>query len=163
MKKYQTLKQEIYDLDALPPDQQSIYEAVWDFYQQEPDWDTFTAFWLAQVDQLQPQLTRKEITETPIFKICEDMDARLVINQGYTRISDYRDELQMIIERKFPSRYAFCQTIGLDEGYLSRVLNKRQHISMKKLAQILDAIGYEVTIREKTDHPGETAHIGSRT
>jgi hypothetical protein len=34
---------------------------------------------------------------------------------------------------------------------------------MKKLAQILDAIGYEVTLREKTDHPGETAHIGSRT
>ena len=48
MKKYQTLKQEIYDLDALPPDQQSMYEVVWDFYQQEPDWDTFTAFWLAQ-------------------------------------------------------------------------------------------------------------------
>jgi hypothetical protein len=163
MQKYQTLNHEIYDLDALPPNQQSIYEAVWDFYQQEPDWDTFTAFWLAQVDQLQPQLTRKDITETPIFKICEDMDARLAINQGYTRPSDYRDELLMIIEQKFPSRYAFCQTIGLDEGYLSRVLNKRQHISMKKLAQILDAIGYEVIIREKTDHPGETAHIGSRT
>ena len=44
MKKYQTLKQEIYDLDALPPEQQSVYEAVWNFYQQAPDWDTFTAF-----------------------------------------------------------------------------------------------------------------------
>ena len=163
MKTYQTLKQEIYDLDALPPDQQSMYEVVWDVYQQEPAWDTFTAFWLAQVDRLQPQFTRKDITETPIFKICEDLDARLAINQGYTRPSDYRDELQMIIEQKFPSRYAFCQTIGLDEGYLSRVLNKRQHISMKKLAHILDAIGYEVTIREKTDHSGETAHMGSRT
>ena len=31
MKKYQTLKHEMYDLDALPPDQQSIYEAVWNF------------------------------------------------------------------------------------------------------------------------------------
>ena len=49
MKKYQTLKHEIYDLDALPLDQQSIYKAVWDFYQQEPDGDTFTAFWLAQI------------------------------------------------------------------------------------------------------------------
>ena len=28
---------------------------------------------------------------------------------------------------------------------------------MKKLAYILDALGYEVTIREKTDHPGATA------
>ena len=162
MKTYQTLNHEIYDLDILPQEQQSIYETVWHFYQQEPDWDTFTAFWLAQVDRLQPQLTRKDITKTPIFKICEDMDARLAIKQGYTRPGDYRDELQMLIEQKFPSRYAFCQTIGLDEGYLSRVLNKRQHISMKKLAQILDAIGYEVTIREKTDHSGETAHTGSR-
>ena len=163
MKKYQTLKQEIYDLDALPPEQQSVYEEVWNFYQQAPDWDTFTAVWLAQIDRLYPQLSRKDITETPLFKICEDLDARLAINQGYTRPSDYRDELQRIIKQKFPSRYAFCQTIGLDEGYLSRVLNKRQHISMKKLAQILDAIGYEVTIQEKTVHPSETAPIGSRT
>ena len=65
------------------------------------------------------------------------------------------------IDQKFPSRYAFCQTTGLDEGYLSRVLNKRQHISMKKLAHILDAIGYELTIREKTGHHGEAANIGS--
>jgi hypothetical protein len=157
MKKYQTLKQEIYDLDALPPEQQSVYEAVWNFYQQAPDWDTFTAFWLAQIDRLHPQLSRKDITETPLFKICEDMDARLAINQGYTRPGDYRDALQSIIEQKFPSRYAFCQTVGLDEGYLSRVLNKRQHISMKKLAHILDTLGYEVIIREKTDHPGATA------
>ena len=162
MKQYQTLKQEMYDLDALPPEQHSIYEAVWDVYQQKPDWDTFTAFWLAQVERLHPQCTRKDITETPIFKICEDLDARLAINQGYTRPSDYRDELQRIIEQQFPSRYAFCQRIGLDEGYLSRVLNKRQHISMKKLAHILDALGYEVTIREKMDHSGTTAPSGSR-
>jgi hypothetical protein len=163
MKTYQTLKHEIYDLDALPPDQQSIYAAVSEVYQQEPAWDTFTAFWLAQVDRLHPPLTRKAITETPIFKICEDMDARLAIRQGYTRPSDYRDELQMLIEQKFPSRYAFCQTVGLDEGYLSRVLNKRQHISMKKLAHILDAIGYEVTLREKPAHFGTTTHSSSRT
>ena len=163
MKQYRTLKHDIYDLDALPPDQQRMYEAVWEFYQREPDWDTFTAFWLAHIERLHPQLTRQEITETSIFNICEDMDARLAIHQGYTRPSDYRDELQRLIEQKFPSRYAFCQTIGLDEGYLSRVLNKRQHISMKKLAHILDAIGYEVTIREKTAHPSETAPIGSRT
>jgi hypothetical protein len=96
MKKYQTLKQEMYDLDALPPEQQSVYEVVWNFYQQAPDWDTFTAFWLAQTDRLHPQLSRKDITETPLFKICEDMDARLAINQGYTRPSDSHDELQRI-------------------------------------------------------------------
>ena len=161
MKTYHTLKHEMYDLDSLPQDQQSMYKAVWAFYQQEPDWDIFTAFWLAHVDRLQPKLTRKDITETPIFKICQDMDSRVAMKQGYTRPSDYRDELQRIIDQKFPSRYAFCQTTGLDEGYLSRVLNKRQHISMKKLAHILDAIGYELTIREKTDHQGEAANIGS--
>src|SRR5262249_4322617 len=118
MKKYQNLKQEIYDLDAVPPEQQSVYEAVWNFYKQAPDWDRFTQFWLVQMDRLHPQLSRKDITETPLFKSCEDLDARVAINQGYTCASDYRDELQKIIEQKFPSRYAFCQTVGLDEGYL---------------------------------------------
>ncbi len=153
MKKYQTLKNEIYDLASLPPEQGEIYQAVWNFYQQEPDWDQFTAFWLAQVDRLHPKLTRLEITETPLFKICEDLDSRLAIQQGYARRSDYRDELQMIIDQKFPSRYAFCRTIGLDEGYLSRVLNKRGHLSIKKLNQILDTIGCELTIREKAGNP----------
>ena len=99
MKKYQTLKNEIYDLASFPPEQGEIYQAVWNFYQQEPDWDQFTAFWLAQVDRLHPKLTRLEITETPLFKICEDLDSRLAIQQGYARRSDYRDELQMIIDK----------------------------------------------------------------
>jgi hypothetical protein len=47
----------MYDLDALPPEQQSVYEAVWNFYQQAPDWDTFTAFWLVQIDRLHPHLS----------------------------------------------------------------------------------------------------------
>ena len=149
MKTYRTLKNEIYDLTVLPSHQREIFEGAWDFYQQHPDWDKFTAFWLAQVDRLQPELTRQEITETAIFKICEDMDSRLAIEQGYARRSDYRDELQVVIDQRFPSRYAFCQTVGLDEGYLSRVLNKRQHISIKKLTQVLNTVGYELTIREK--------------
>ena len=95
-------------------------------------------------------MTRKVIVETPIFRILEDMDSRLAIKQDYARRGDYRDELQVIVDQNFPSLYAFCQTIGLDEGYLSRVLNKRQHISMKKLTQILITIGYELTIREKS-------------
>ena len=57
MKTYRTLKQEMYDLDALPPEQQSVYEAVRNCHQQAPDWDTFTAFWLAQIDRLYPQLS----------------------------------------------------------------------------------------------------------
>ena len=150
MKEYQTLKNEIYDLASLPPDQRKIFETVWNLYEQGPDWDKFSTFWLARVDGLQPKLTRKEIVETPIFKILEDMDSRLAIKQDHARRGDYRDELQVIVDQNFPSRYAFCQTIGLDEGYLSRVLNKRQHISMKKLTQILSTIGYELTIREKS-------------
>ena len=35
MKEYQTLKNEIYDLASLPPDQREIFETVWNFYQQE--------------------------------------------------------------------------------------------------------------------------------
>ena len=67
----------------------------------------------------------------PLFKICEDMDARLAINQGYTRPGDYRDALQSIIEQSSLPICLLLQTVGLDEGYLSCTLNKRQHISMK--------------------------------
>ncbi len=88
-------------------------------------------------------------SNSTIWKICEDMGSRLAIKQGYARRGDYRDELMDLIESKYPSRYAFCREVGLDEGYLSRVLNKRQHFSVKKLEKVLDALGCELTIREK--------------
>jgi len=100
MKTYRTLENELIDLTALSPEQKKIYERVKRFYDKRPHWDKFEAFWLRQVDTLQPALTRKEIVNTPIWKICEDMDSRLAIEQGYARRGDYLDELLGLIETK---------------------------------------------------------------
>jgi hypothetical protein len=149
MKTYRTLRNAVYDVTALPPEQKKIYEKVKRFSDKRPHWDRFTGFWVRQMDTLQPALTRKEIVNTPIWKICEDMDSRIAIEQGYARRSDYLDELLDLIESKRRSPRAFCREVGLDEDYLNRVLNKRQPFSLRKLEKVLDALGYELTIREK--------------
>lgn len=58
----------------------------------------------------------------------------------------WRDQLDLIIKKKFKSRYAFCKEVGLDQGFLSNVLKKKKGLSIENLSEILDKIGYKITI-----------------
>lgn len=62
---------------------------------------------------------------------------------------DYRDKLAKAISEKYSSMYKFCKATGMDEGFLSQVLNKKKHLSIKTLTEILENIGYELTIVAK--------------
>lgn len=63
--------------------------------------------------------------------------------------TDYRDILAKIISEKYSSRYQFCKTIGIDEAFLSNVLSKKKHFSLKNLEDILEKIGYEIDFIKK--------------
>lgn len=65
------------------------------------------------------------------------------------KLIDYRDLLAKIISEKYLSRYQFCRVIGIDEAFLSNVLNKKKHFSLKNLEEILAKIGYEISMVKK--------------
>lgn len=58
----------------------------------------------------------------------------------------WREQLDLIIKRNFKSRYAFCKEVGFDQGFLSNVFKKKKDLSIENLSEILDKIGYEITI-----------------
>ena len=57
---------------------------------------------------------------------------------------------------KVPSDMPSARLLGLTKA-ISLCTQQAAAYLNEKLAYILDALGYEVTIREKTDHPGATA------
>ena len=87
------------------------------------------------------------------------MDSRLGIKQGYTREPDYRDLLDDAISMHFQSRYQFCKLMGVDEGDLSSILQKKKNFSVKRLQDILDKMNYRIALVERLKEP--TSHRSS--
>lgn len=149
MNYYRTLNGEAFNLNELTEQQKLIYAEVKSFYDTNPEWTEFTSLWIARIKEAFAGKQPSSVVEEPIYKICQDMDSRLGIRQGYTKEPDYRDLLADIISRHFKSRYQFCKEIGIDEGYLSSVLAKKKHLSIEKLQEILDKIDYRIAFIER--------------
>lgn len=149
MKQYETLNHEILDLDNLPKKYQNFYREINKYYKKGPDWNEFSNLWLGKINSIFHKVKREDIVKTPIFRICQDMESRLGIKQGHTRMTDYRDILAKIIAENYQSRYNFCKKVGIDPAFLSSVLKKKKHFSTNKLQMILEKSGYEIEIRRK--------------
>ena len=149
MNYYRTLDGEIFNLDELTDQQKRIYTEVKYAYDTNPEWTEFSNLWITKLKEALAGKEPASIVEEPIFKICQDLESRLGIRQGYTREPDYRDLLADIISRHFKSRYQFCKEIGIDEGYLSAVLARKKHLSIEKLQEILDKLDHRIIFVEK--------------
>lgn len=148
---YVTLLHEVFDLEKLPTGHKRILQKVSKYFAQKPPSHKFNDFWQHNVLKVCGEKVSKEaITETPLYKICQDMESRLGIEEGYIRQPDYRDVLSKIIYENFSSRYQFCKVTGVDEAFLSNVLSKKKSFSIENLIKILDKIGYELEIKKKS-------------
>jgi len=116
------------------------------------DWNEFENYWTRTLADFYKDsgLTRKQIRETAIYRIAQDLGSRLAVEAGVARTPDYRDELDRLIRSQFPSRRAFCHATGLTEDMLSHVLAGRKHLAIDTLAQALQRIGYTLKIMPVT-------------
>ena len=109
-------------------------------------WPDLCGSWRLELLKLYHGHTRKDIVRLPLYAICQDIESRLGIDQGFFRQRDYRDDLAEMIGRKFPSRYRFAKQTGIDEALLSRVLRKKAHLSIDRLEAALAPLGYRVAL-----------------
>ena len=56
------------------------------------------------------------------------------------------NRLKDILQREGITAYRISKDLGMDKGYLSRVLNGKQDISLNKLELIADYIGYDLQL-----------------
>ena len=148
MRYYITLHNEKYDLESFTPIQKRFIKEMIKYYKRNPHWNEFSNHWIKEWKRIWKGMGRKDVVKHPTFKICQDLESRLGIEQGYVRQTDYRDELLSIIDQ-FKSRYQFCKKTGISETFLSHILSKRKNLSITKLEEMLDKIGYEITFTKK--------------
>jgi len=56
------------------------------------------------------------------------------------------NRLKDILQREGVTAYRISKDLGMDKGYLSRVLNEKQDISLNKLVLIADYLGYDLQL-----------------
>ena len=91
-------------------------------------------------------LSKRDIVETGVYRIAQDLHSRKMVADGVARVPDYRDDLEKIVAKQFPTRRAFCEATGLSEDMLSHVFAKRKHLAVDTLEEALAKVGYRLHI-----------------
>jgi len=150
MKKFhETLENKKIDIKALSEREHEFLKKVKKYYSKRPDWNVFSNYWLKEGQKIWGGVQKREVVNLPVFLICQDLEVRLGIEQGKTRLPDYRDDLVALIDKEFDSHYQFCRKAGIAQDTLSRILNKRREPSLHMLRIILDALGCEISFQKK--------------
>ncbi len=137
---FQTITGRALDLERLEVKEREFLTAVQRKYEKEPTWSAFAAWWPKELQR------RGLSTESAVYRICQDLEARLGIAQGKVAPPDYRDYLADLIDERYGSRYRFCKATGVDPGHLSRILAGRSELSLQTLQRILEPLNAALVI-----------------
>lgn len=150
-KQYRSLTGRRFDLALLTPEERTFLDEIAGIYRQRPDWTEFARTWMKLARERLWKGKRVPVG-APVYRICQDMEARLGIAEGRVSAPDYRDRIADLIEERYGSRYAFCQETGIDQGNLSRVLvGKTRNLSPETLFKVLEHLKVEIELVQKSD------------
>ncbi len=155
-RRYVMVTGQMLDVGPLTPQEKNFLVEACRRYSKFPDWNKFASWWWREFDRAGLKDDR------PIYRICQDLEGRLGIAQGYVAEPDYRQSLSALIGERFGSRNRFCRKTGLDPGQLSRVLDGRGDLSLKTLTKILKTFGAALVVRPPDLIRAETAPEAAR-
>jgi hypothetical protein len=151
-----------FDLSALDAEEKELVRDLVSFANEHSDgrpW-MFRNYYIGRVGEFYEGrgLSRKEVTQTTVWKLAQSIAGRLMVAAGIARdpkdereSDDYREKLDSIIREKYGSRRKFCELTGISEDMLSHVLAKRKHLSIQALSDALAKIGYGIQITPMPD------------
>jgi hypothetical protein len=148
---YQTITGGRIPLSNLSDEEYRFLEVVAKKYGSRQDWTRFAAWWNANFNAAGLN------TSSVIYRICQDLEARLGIDQGKVSLPDYRDFLAELIDTHFGSRQEFCKATEVDPGQLSRVLANRGDLSMRVLQQVLEVLHAKLVIQTEEESRAQTS------
>jgi transcriptional regulator with XRE-family HTH domain len=148
---YQTITGGRITLSGLTDAEYRFLDILSEKFNVKQDWTRFAAWWNGKFK------ASGLSTDSVVYRICNDLEARLGIDQGKVSPPDYRDYLAELIDAKFGSRQEFCRATGVDPGQLSRVLASRDNLSMKVLLQVLEVLHARLVIQTQENSEEQTS------
>ena len=145
---YTSLTGETFSLADLDADERRLMDELVARHRSAATWPEFRNHYIRAVDDLYASrgLPRREVTDTPVWKIAQDLNGRVMVRLRLAVPPDYRDKLADLIRADFPTQKAFCEATGLTEDLVSHVLARRKHLAIDTLTGALERIGYRLQI-----------------
>jgi hypothetical protein len=148
---YQTITGRRIPLSKLSRSEKDFLSRVQQKYHGRLEWTRFAAWWNAEFTKAGLSI------KSPVYRICQDLEARLGVHQGKVSPPDYRDSLADLIDSQFGSRQAFCQATGVDPGQLSRVFAGRADLSLRALQKVLEILQAQLVIQTQDQAREQTS------
>jgi len=148
---YQTITGRHIPMSKLNRSEKGLLARVQQKYNPRLEWTRFAAWWNAEFSKTGLS------TRSSVYRIYQDLEARLGIHQGSVSPPDYRDFLADLIDGRFGSRYAFCQATGVDPGQLSRVFAGRADLSLRALGKVLEVLQARLIIQTEEQAREQTS------
>ncbi len=132
-------------LEELGEEEHRLLLAVYQRFFEHHEWSEFGTWWMEK-------FRRSGVgTESPVYRVGQDLEARIGIAQGQVAVPDYRDYLADLIEERYGSRDRFCEQTSIDPADLSRALASDSEPSLQRLQPILEPIRATLVIRPEPD------------
>ncbi len=148
---YRTITGRLIPLSKFTKSERDFLTRVQQKYRARLDWTRFAAWWNAE-------FTKTGLSsKSPVYRICQDLEARLGIDQGSVSPPDYRDFLADLIDAQFGSRQEFCRATGVDAGQLSRVFAGRADLSLRALQKLLEVLQAQLVIQTQEQAREQTS------
>ncbi len=117
---YTTLHGERMSLTTLDAEERRVVDDLIARSAAVAEWTDYANYYMPTVGNFYSArgLSRRQITETSVWKIAQDLNGRLMVQAGMARdpALDYRDRLSDLIRSAFPTQRAFCEATGLSEA-----------------------------------------------
>ena len=152
-----------WDLSLLSVKERRLVQSVVARANKGTAWPELSSHWRRALIELHRDLSGRDLVRRPVYAICQDIASRVGIDQGYFRQRDYRDDLSELIAKTHGSRYRFAKAMGLNEAFLSRVLNKRAHLSVDTLEKAADALGCRIALVRSAEARRRRAKASNQT
>lgn len=160
---YEDLAGRRWDLSSLRVRERRLVKSVVARANKGTAWPELSSYWRRGLIEVHRHLSGRDLVRLPVYAVCQDIASRVGIEQGYFRQRDYRDDLSELIAKIHGSRYRFAKEMGLNEAFLSRVLNKRAHLSVDKLEKAAETLGYRVALIRSAEARHRRAKASNET
>ena len=131
---YHTITGRALDLSGISAEDAAFLNEVTEKFRACRNWTTFSSFWFGLFNR------RGFKIALPVYRVCQDLEARLGIAEGKVAPPDYRDYLADFINEKYGSYDRFCEETGTDMAQLSRAFSGRPELSLDALRKILHGL-----------------------
>lgn len=125
-------------MDNLSDEEKRLLEEMFALFERGPRWNSFSSTWIRKCREI---LGREVQTTNSAYKICQDLEMRLDIKQGYVAPPDHIDVLHDLIDEY--GRERLLQETQINPNDLSRIFAGKKHLVGESYNRILSCLGVD--------------------